>query len=77
MSTPHLLPDTDITIVDDRPNLGTKSIGRLLWMYSLPTIIGTLANALSNIVDRIFIGLVVGAMAISFFALTLLILTNL
>ena len=70
MSTPHPLPDTDITIVDDRPNLGTKSIGRLLWMYSLPTIIGTLANALYNIVDRIFIGQGVGAMAISGLALT-------
>ena len=70
MERVHPLPDTDVAIVDDRPNLGTKSIGRLLWIYSLPTVIGTLANALYNIVDRIFIGQGVGAMAISGLALT-------
>ena len=45
--------------------LGTKPIGQLLWTYSLPTVIGTLVNALYNIVDRIFIGQGVGALAIS------------
>ena len=69
--TPTLpLPDTDTPLVQDKLNLGTHSIGRLLWLYSLPTIIGTLANALYNIVDRIFIGQGVGAMAISGLALS-------
>jgi putative MATE family efflux protein len=47
-----------------------RSIGKLLWHYSFPTIIGTLVNALYNIVDRIFIGQGVGAYAISGLALT-------
>ena len=50
--------------------LGTEPIGKLLWAYSLPTIIGTLVNALYNIVDRIFIGQGVGPMAISGLTLT-------
>jgi len=50
--------------------LGTEPIGKLLWVYSLPTIIGTVVNALYNIVDRIFIGQGVGAMAISGLTLT-------
>jgi len=50
--------------------LGTEPIGKLLWAYSLPTIIGTVVNALYNIVDRIFIGQGVGAMAISGLTLT-------
>lgn len=47
-----------------------QSIGKLLWRYSLPTIVGTLVNALYNVVDRIFIGQGVGPMAISGMALT-------
>lgn len=50
--------------------LGTEPIGKLLWAYSLPTIVGTLVNALYNIVDRIFIGHGVGPMAISGLTLT-------
>ena len=50
--------------------LGTEPIGKLLWAYSLPTIVGTLVNALYNIVDRIFIGQGVGPMAISGHTLT-------
>ena len=51
-------------------DLGTTSIRKLLWYYSLPTLIGTLATALYNVVDRIYIGQGVGAMAISGMALT-------
>lgn len=50
--------------------LGTEPIGKLLWAYSLTTIVGTLVNALYNIVDRIFIGQGVGPMAISGLTLT-------
>jgi putative MATE family efflux protein len=42
-----------------------QSIGRLLWKFSLPAIIGMLVYALYNIVDRIFLGRGVGAIAIA------------
>lgn len=51
-------------------NLLTTPIPKLIWYYSLPSLIGTLVNALYNIVDRIYIGQGVGAMAISGMALT-------
>lgn len=51
-------------------NLKTDSISRLLWYYSIPSLIGTLANALYNIVDRVYIGQGVGAMAIAGLAIT-------
>jgi putative MATE family efflux protein len=41
-------------------DLEKKQIGRLLWQYALPAIIGTLVNSLYNIIDRIFIGHWVG-----------------
>ena len=52
-------------------SLGTDSIGRLLFQYSLPAIIATAASSIYNIVDRIFIGQGVGPYAISGLALTL------
>lgn len=33
-----------------------EKIGRLLLHYAIPAVIGTMVNALYNIVDRIFIG---------------------
>jgi len=45
--------------------LVTKSPGRLLWEYSLPAVTGMLVMALYNIVDRIFVGQVVGPQAIA------------
>lgn len=51
-------------------NLEHKKVSKLVWDYALPAIIGTMVNALYNIVDRIFIGQGVGAMAISGLALT-------
>lgn len=50
--------------------LGTDSIGRLLVKYSVPAIIASVATSLYNIVDSIFIGRGVGAMAISGLAIT-------
>lgn len=41
-----------------------------MWEYSLPAIVGTLVNTIYSIVDRIFIGQGVGALAISGLALT-------
>ena len=50
--------------------LGESPIPKLLWYYSLPSLIGTLAGVLYNIIDRIYIGQGVGALAISGLALT-------
>ncbi len=48
-----------------------EKIGSLLLKYSLPAIVGMLVSSLYNIIDRVFIGQGVGAMAISGLALTL------
>ncbi|NDV96372.1 MATE family efflux transporter [Dysgonomonas sp. 521] len=36
--------------------LQNKKISKLLWQYALPAIVGTMVNALYNIIDRIYIG---------------------
>ncbi len=51
-------------------SLGTESIPRLIIRYSVPTIIAMTVASLYNIVDSIFIGRGVGAMAISGLAIT-------
>lgn len=50
--------------------LGTKPIGKLLAQYAFPAIIAMIAASLYNIIDRIFIGQIVGPMAISGLAIT-------
>lgn len=50
--------------------LGTNSIPRLLVQYSVPAIIASVATSLYNIIDSIFIGRGVGAMAIAGLAIT-------
>ncbi len=50
--------------------LSTEKIGKLIWHYSIPSIVGTVVMSTYNIVDRIFIGQGVGALAISGLALT-------
>lgn len=47
-----------------------EKISRLLLHYAIPAIIGTMVNALYNIVDRIYIGQGVGALAMSGLTLT-------
>lgn len=47
-----------------------EKISRLLVHYAIPAVIGTMVNALYNIVDRIFIGQGVGPLAISGLTLT-------
>lgn len=51
-------------------DLGTKSIGRLLTQYSVPAVIASVVTSLYNIIDSIFIGRGVGAMAIAGLAIT-------
>jgi len=48
----------------------TKKISKLVWDYALPGIVGTMVTALYNVVGRIFIGQVEGALAISGLAIT-------
>ena len=50
--------------------LRTKPIGKLLAQYAFPAIIAMIAASLYNIIDRIFIGQIVGPMAISGLAIT-------
>ena len=50
--------------------LGTEKIGKLLMQYAIPAIIAMTASSLYNMVDSIFIGHGVGAMAISGLTLT-------
>lgn len=56
MNNPHLL--------------GTERIGKLLLQYSIPAIISMTIVSLYNIIDSIFIGHGVGAMAIAGLAIT-------
>jgi Na+-driven multidrug efflux pump len=51
--------------MDKSFEFGNKSIGKLLWQFSWPAIVGMLVNALYNIVDRIFVGRGVGTLAIA------------
>lgn len=50
--------------------LGREPVKKLLWKFALPAIVGMLVNSLYNIIDRVFIGQGVGALAISGLALT-------
>lgn len=50
--------------------LGTKPVGKLLVQYALPAVVAMLASSLYNMVDSIFIGHGVGALAISGLAVT-------
>ncbi len=51
--------------------LGDKPVTRLLWQYSLPAIIGTVAFGSTNIINTIFVGNGVGPLALSAIGLTI------
>lgn len=55
---------------DKLVELKNESVGRLLWKYSLPAVVGMLVMSLYNVVDRIFIGQGVGPEAIAGLAIT-------
>ncbi|CFX39907.1 Multi antimicrobial extrusion protein [Syntrophomonas zehnderi OL-4] len=42
-----------------------QSVGKLLWSFSLPTIVGMLVNSLYNVIARIFVGRGIGFLAIA------------
>jgi putative MATE family efflux protein len=57
--------------VQPLPNtLGSENIGKLLRQYSLPSIVAMTAASLYNIIDSVFIGHSMGALAISGLAIT-------
>lgn len=56
--------------IDRTKELETKPIGQLLWIYALPAVISQIIASIYNIVDRIFIGHGVGALAIAGLAIT-------
>lgn len=59
--------------VNDRDKLielKNEPVGKLLWKYSLPAVVGMLVMSLYNVVDRIFIGQGVGPEAIAGLAIT-------
>ena len=50
--------------------LGTRPVGSLLWQYALPAIVAMTASSLYNIIDRAFIGQMVGPEAIAGLGIT-------
>ena len=65
-ATPQASVGSDIAHL----TLGTQPVSKLLVQYSVPAIIASVATSLYNIVDSIFIGRGVGAMAIAGLAIT-------
>ena len=58
------------TQIDRTKELETRDIKSLLWTYALPAVISQIIASVYNIVDRIFIGQGVGALAIAGLAIT-------
>lgn len=56
--------------VDKLQELEFTSVGRLLWKYSVPAVVGSIVMSTYNIIDRIFIGQGVGAEAIAGLSIT-------
>lgn len=59
--------------MDNQKELGTESIIKLLFKYSIPAIIAMMVNSLYTVVDRMFIGRIpgVGALAMSGVGMTM------
>ena len=57
--------------MDKIQELETRPIGHLLWQYALPAVITQVVASIYNIVDRVFLGQYVGALAIAGLAITM------
>lgn len=57
--------------MDKTKELETKPVGSLLWTYAVPAIITQVVASVYNIVDRVFLGQYVGALAIAGLAITM------
>ena len=58
-------------VLDKTKELETKSISSLLWIYAWPAVVSQVIASVYNIVDRVFLGQVVGPLAIAGLAITL------
>lgn len=58
-------------MIDNTKEFGTKPIPALLWQYALPAVITQIIASVYNIVDRVFLGQCVGALAIAGLAITM------
>lgn len=58
-------------VIDSTKELATGSIGKLLWTYALPAVVTQIIASVYNIVDRVFLGQYVGALAIAGLAITM------
>jgi putative MATE family efflux protein len=58
-------------MIDRTKELETLKISKLLWMYALPSIVSHIIASIYNIVDRVFLGQCVGALAIAGLAITM------
>lgn len=58
-------------LIDRTKELETKKISTLLWAYALPSIVSHIIASIYNIVDRVFLGQCVGALAIAGLAITM------
>lgn len=56
--------------MDRSRELGQTPVGKLLWRYFVPAIVGVLTNALYNVVNRIYIGRGVGSSALAGLSVT-------
>ncbi len=63
-------PDLLMDKIERLNELGTAPVGRLLWKYSIPAVVGIVVMSIYNIIDRIFIGQGVGPDAIAGLAIT-------
>ena len=64
-----------ISLPNAASRLGTEPVGKLLFRFSIPAITGMLANALYNVVDRIFVGQEVGEIALGGLSLVMPLMT--
>ena len=67
----HAQNEESMKQTDRTQELETKNIGQLLWMYALPSIVSQIIASVYNIVDRVFLGQCVGALAIAGLAITM------
>lgn len=58
-------------MIDNTKEFGTKPIPALLWQYAVPAVVTQIIASVYNIVDRVFLGQCVGALAIAGLALTM------
>ena len=65
------MSDTNINRNKRLHQLAESPVGKLLWQYSLPAVVGMLVVSLYNVADRVFIGQGVGPEAIAGLAVTL------